>query len=149
MSTLPAIATCPASWYCQDRGCFRPALAAPAQSKCVAENSDNLDAQAPAPKWGIEAISRATATALALTYGVGFIIVSAYEAQFGFMEFNPIRGRLFFTGFMFAILSTLPAAAFHFGFTRFVELPTWAVPRSPEVAFAQNWPACLHSYSPR
>jgi len=108
-------------------------------SERMAETSDKPTAQAPAPKWGIDAISRTTATALALTYGVGFIIVSAYEAQFGFTEFNPIRARIFFTGFMFACLSALPAAASHFGFTQFVPIPTSTGSQNPMVEAARKW----------
>jgi hypothetical protein len=108
-------------------------------SERMAETSDKPTTQAPAPKWGIEAISRTTATALALTYGVGFIIVSAYEAQFGFTEFNPIRAKIFFTGFMFACLSALPAAAFHFGFTQFIPIPTSAGSQNPRVEATREW----------
>lgn len=62
----------------------------------------------------LEALSRTLTALLVLTYGFGFVILSVYEAQFGIMQFNPWRARIFLVGFTFTVLTALPVAALHY-----------------------------------
>jgi hypothetical protein len=52
-------------------------------------------------------------------YGIGFLVLSIHEASFGILQFSPLRARIVFVGFTFAILAALPVAAFHYGFSYF------------------------------
>ncbi|MGA2967221.1 MAG: hypothetical protein ABSD64_13500 [Terriglobales bacterium] len=48
-------------------------------------------------------------------YGVGFVILSAYEARYGIVQFGPLRARIFLVGFVFSALSAFAVAAHHYG----------------------------------
>ena len=48
--------------------------------------------------------ARSAATLLLVMYGIGFVILSAYEAQYGVAQFGPLRARIFLVGFVFAAL---------------------------------------------
>ena len=74
-------------------------MATPAQAPQVHHDS-----------WGsyVESITRATTALLVLMYGLGFLILSVYEARYGIMQFNPLRTRTFLVGFVFIALAALP-----------------------------------------
>jgi MFS family permease len=70
----------------------------------------------------LDFLGRSTATMLLIMYGSGFVILAAYEARFGVVQFGPLRARIFLVGFAFTILSALPIAAHHYGFAYFGQL---------------------------
>jgi hypothetical protein len=72
----------------------------------------------------IDVFARSGATLLLVMYGVGFVILSAYEAQYGVVQFGPLRGRIFLVGFAFLGLSTLPIVAHHYNLAYFGQLKT-------------------------
>lgn len=105
-------------------------------------------AQLPAPDRPVfpsylDAFARSVATLLLVMYGVGFVILSVYEAQYGVVQFGPLRARIFLVGFAFAALSVLPMAAHHYGFSYFRHLeavqenkdPALRVERAAVLAF--------------
>ena len=67
----------------------------------------------------LDVFARSTATLLLVMYGVGFVVLSAYEAQYGVVQFGPLRARIFLVGFVFTALSALPMAAHHYGLAYF------------------------------
>ena len=67
----------------------------------------------------VESLTRFTASLLVLMYGIGFLILSIHEASFGILQFSPLRARIIFVGFTFAILTALPVAAHRYGFAYF------------------------------
>lgn len=69
--------------------------------------------------------------ALAVVYGLGFLILSLYDAKFGILEFDPLRARIFQAGFLFVCLLVLPVAAMHYGFTRCEGLSPLMQPAEP------------------
>jgi hypothetical protein len=62
----------------------------------------------------LEYFARAAATLLVAVYGIGFVILSVYEARYGIFQFSPLRTRIFLVGFAFVALTALPAAAHHY-----------------------------------
>lgn len=70
----------------------------------------------------LDAFARSAATLLLVMYGVGFVILSAYEARYGVVQFSPLRGRILLVGFAFAALSAFPIAAHHYGLAYFGQL---------------------------
>ena len=62
----------------------------------------------------VESLTRVVTALLVLMYGLGFVILSAYEARYGIMQFNPLRTRIVLVGFLFIVLGALPAAALHY-----------------------------------
>jgi hypothetical protein len=52
----------------------------------------------------LDMFARSAATLLLVMYGIGFVILSAYEAQYGVAQFGPLRARIFLVGFVFAAL---------------------------------------------
>ena len=49
----------------------------------------------------LDILARSAATLLLIMYGGGFVILSAYEAKFGVVQFGPLRARIFLVGFFF------------------------------------------------
>jgi len=70
----------------------------------------------------LDVLARSTATLLLVMYGVGFVILAAYEAKFGVVQFGPLRARIFLVGFVFTALSALPIAAHHYNFSYFNQI---------------------------
>ncbi len=67
----------------------------------------------------LDVFARSTATLLLVVYGVGFVILSAYEAQYGVAQFGPLRARIFLVGAVFSALLMFPIAAHQYGFAYF------------------------------
>jgi hypothetical protein len=81
------------------------------------ENSKQEGHLAPPPlSASIDLITRSIASALALIYGLGFVILGFHDARYGVVQFSPFRARILLVGFVFASLVTLAAAAHHYGF---------------------------------
>ena len=83
----------------------------------MATGAENQPSEKPSTGSHLELFSRVVGTALVLTYGLGFLILSLHQARFGIAQFNPFRARVFAAGFIFVCLTALPAAALHYGST--------------------------------
>src|SRR3989442_10126621 len=70
----------------------------------------------------IDLITRSTASALLLVYGLGFVILGFHDARYGVVQFSPFRARIVLVGFVFGALVALAAAAQHYGFAYFIGL---------------------------
>lgn len=55
----------------------------------------------------IDVVARATAALLLIFYGTGFIILAAYDARYGIVQFGLLRTRILLTGFVFTALVVL------------------------------------------
>ncbi|HXX21941.1 MAG TPA: hypothetical protein VEO19_02185 [Terriglobia bacterium] len=62
----------------------------------------------------VESFARGMAALLVAIYGIGFVILCAYEAGYGILQFSPLRARIFAVGFAFTALVALPVAAHHY-----------------------------------
>ncbi len=67
-------------------------------------------------------LTHSTAPALLFMYAVGFVILGFHDAKFGVVQFSPFRARIVLVGFVFSLLVSLAAAAYHYGFAYFSPL---------------------------
>src|SRR5437879_11627119 len=70
---------------------------------------------APSLTSSLDLIGRSTATMVVLVYGLGFVILAFYDAQYGVAQFSPFRTRIILVGFVFIALVSLAGAAQHYG----------------------------------
>jgi hypothetical protein len=59
----------------------------------------------------VDLLSKAAALILACIYGFGFLVVSLNEAQYGIVEFNVLKPRIFAAGALFTLLIAIPTLA--------------------------------------
>jgi hypothetical protein len=83
----------------------------------------------------LDVFARSAATILLVMYGVGFVILAAYEARYGIVQFGPLRARIFLVGFAFTALSALPIAAHHYGLSYFRVLEAVQENKDPALRF--------------
>src|SRR5215469_3739960 len=59
----------------------------------------------------VDLLSKATAAFAIALYICGFLIVSLYHSQYGFVETNPFRPRILAAGAWFVFLAAIPIAS--------------------------------------
>ena len=107
------------------------------------DNCGMVTAQVPEPDKPVltsylDVFARSAATLLLVMYGVGFVILSAYEARYGIAQFGALRARIFLVGFGFTALSALPVAAHHFELAYFGLLQPVQENRDPVLQSDRN-----------
>ncbi len=80
----------------------------------------------------IEQVTRVTASALLLVYGLGFVIVGFHDARYGVVQFSPFRTKILLVGFVFTALVALTAGAQHYQFAYLAPLETVRNDSNPE-----------------
>lgn len=89
--------------------------------------------QSPSPvSASIELITRATASALLIVYGLGFVILGFHDARYGVIQFSPFRTRIVLVGFVFTALVALAAGAQHYGIAYLAPLESVRGDAEPE-----------------
>jgi hypothetical protein len=63
----------------------------------------------------LDLVAKSTATFVALIYGLGFVILTFHDAEYGVAQFSAFRARILLVGFVFVTVVTSAAAAQHYG----------------------------------
>ena len=89
------------------------------------------------PLTWLEALSKATALILFVTYLSGFIIVSVHNASYGFTELSPFKPRILSAGVLFCSLVLVPIFSAYFVFSQ-IKDPDLKFPASLASALAKS-----------